>query len=87
MMRISSKVLVDDIGVPVPVVKGSPGIWPNDSVCCREILHDSWRCFARGWGLGAVPMELGECSPVSTGGFGISFLELSDGAEMFTSIF
>jgi hypothetical protein len=35
MMRISSKVLVDDIGVPVPVIKGAPGIWPNDPVCSR----------------------------------------------------
>ncbi len=43
---ISSEVLIDDIGLSVPVVQGALGIWSDNSVFSRKVLHDSWRCLS-----------------------------------------
>ncbi len=45
VVRVSGEVLVDDIGLAVPVVEGAFGILPDDSTLSREVFHDSWWCF------------------------------------------
>ena len=77
---ISSEVLVDDIGLPVPVVQGALGILSDDSIFSREVFHDSWWCFSCWLWLGALPVKFGVCIPVGAGGFGVSLLKFCDGA-------
>ena len=76
MVWISCEVLVNDIGVSVPVSEDTLGILPDDSALSRKILHDSWWCLAGQWGLGAVPVEFGIGDPVGMGGLREPLLEL-----------
>ncbi len=41
MGGVGSEVLVDDIGLPVPVAEGPFGILSDDSALSREVFHDS----------------------------------------------
>jgi hypothetical protein len=80
VVGVSGEILVNDIGLPVPVVEGAFGIWPDDSALSRSIFHNTWWRFSCWLWLSAVPVEFGEGYPVSIGGFWISFLEFCDGA-------
>ena len=46
VIGVSCEILVDDIGVPVPVPESAFGVLSDDSALSREVFHDSWWCLA-----------------------------------------
>ncbi len=75
VVRISSEVLVDDIGLSVPVVEGAFGLLSNESAGSREVFHNSRWCPSQGRWLSAIPVKFGESIPVGAGGLGVPLLE------------
>jgi hypothetical protein len=46
MVGVRSEVLVNDIGLSVPVFEGAFGFLSDNPSLSREVFHDSWRCLA-----------------------------------------